>query len=362
MIRVLKLFFNVFLIITPMIYKKLIKPLLFNKDAEEAHEMGLRIASMTHRSGILQMMAASAFKTRHPSLEQDLFGCHFPNPVGLAAGFDKNGTTPKAMQALGFGFVEIGSITARASDGNPKPRAFRIPRDLSLINRMGLNNEGADVITERLSKISLNIPLGINIAKTNDASIHGDEALRDYLYSYEKAQPVADYITINISCPNTGEGKTFEDPQALRDLLQTLDPSKPGRKPSLVKFTVDIDKQALEELIHICEDHGVAGYVATNTSSIREGLKTPDNLLIEIGNGGLSGRAIQKRSTQVVKWISEITDGKKPLVGVGGIDSPEAAIEKINAGAHLIQIYTGMVYEGPSLVKQINKALIGHLK
>jgi dihydroorotate dehydrogenase len=345
-----------------MIYKNFIKPLLFNKDAEEAHELGLKIASLTHRSKILQLLAASVYRTKHPSLEQDLFGCHFPNPVGLAAGFDKNGTTPKAMQALGFGFVEVGSITAKPSEGNPKPRAFRIPRDHSLINRMGLNNEGADVITKRLSGMDLNIPLGINIAKTNDASIHGDAALQDYLYSYEKAQSVADYITINISCPNTGEGKTFEDPQALRDLLQTLELSKSGRKPSLVKFTVDIERSALAKLIEICEDLGVAGYVATNTSSIREGLNTPETILNEIGNGGLSGRAIQKRSTQVVKWISEITGGKKPLVGVGGIDSPEAAIEKIEAGAHLIQIYTGMVYEGPSLAKRINKALIDHPK
>ena len=345
-----------------MIYKNLIKPLLFNKDAEEAHELGLRVASLTHRSKFLQLLASAVYKTSHPSLEQELFGCRFPNPVGLAAGFDKNGATPKAMQALGFGFVEVGSITAKASQGNPKPRAFRIPRDHSLINRMGLNNEGADVITERLSTLDLNIPLGVNIAKTNDASIHGDAALQDYLYSYEKAQSVADYITINISCPNTGEGKTFEDPQALRDLLQALKPNQPGRKPSLVKFTVDIDKPALETLIEICEDHGVAGYVATNTSSTRDGLNTPKNLLDEIGNGGLSGRAIQKRSTQVVQWISEITGGNKPLVGVGGIDSPEAAIEKIEAGAHLLQIYTGMVYEGPSLAKKINKALIGRLK
>ncbi|MDZ7807944.1 MAG: quinone-dependent dihydroorotate dehydrogenase [Gracilimonas sp.] len=345
-----------------MIYKNFIKPVLFNKDAEEAHELGLRIASLTNRSKLLQLLASSVYKTKDRSLEQELFGCHFPNPVGLAAGFDKNGNTPKAMQSLGFGFVEVGSITAKPSEGNPKPRAFRIPRDHSLINRMGLNNEGADVITERLSKVDLDIPLGVNIAKTNDAAIHGDAALRDYLYSYEKAQPVADYITINISCPNTGEGKTFEDPQALKDLLQTLEPSKNSRKPSLVKFTVDIEKAALEELIDICEEHGIAGYMATNTSSIRKGLKTPDNILNEIGNGGLSGRAIQKRSTQVVKWISEITGGNKPLVGVGGIDSPEAAIEKIEAGAHLIQIYTGLVYEGPSLAKRINKALIGRLK
>ncbi len=340
-----------------MIYKKLLKPLLFKADAEKAHEWALSIASKTNSSPLLQTLAASIFGETRPELEQELFGLTFPNPIGLAAGFDKNGTTPKAMQALGFGFVEVGSITAQPAEGNPKPRAFRLPEDHSLINRMGLNNEGADAITRRLSQLDLNIPLGINIAKTNDATIHGDAALQDYLYSFEKAQPVADYITINISCPNTGEGKTFEDPAALRDLLATLEPQNKGRKPSLVKFTVDIDRKSLEKLVGICEDFEVAGYVATNTSSIRNNLATGEGVLNKIGNGGLSGRAIQQRSTKVVKWLAEITQNEKPIIGVGGIDSPHAAIEKIEAGASLIQIYTGMVYEGPGLVKKIIKQL-----
>ncbi|WP_421774043.1 quinone-dependent dihydroorotate dehydrogenase [Gracilimonas sp.] len=340
-----------------MIYKKLLKPLLFKTDAEKAHEWALSIASKTNTSPLLQTLAASLYNETRPELEQELFGLTFPNPVGLAAGFDKNGTTPKAMQALGFGFVEVGSITAQPSEGNPKPRAFRLPEDHSLINRMGLNNEGADAITERLSSLNLNIPLGVNIAKTNDASIHGDAALQDYLHSYKKAQPIADYITINISCPNTGEGKTFEDPAALRDLLATLEPGKEGRKPSLVKFTVDIDRNSLEKLVGICEQFGVAGYVATNTSSIRDNLATGEGVLNEIGNGGLSGRAIQQRSTQVVRWLAEITRNEKPIIGVGGIDSPQAAIDKIEAGASLIQIYTGMVYIGPGLVKKIKRQL-----
>ncbi|HET8865827.1 MAG TPA: quinone-dependent dihydroorotate dehydrogenase [Gracilimonas sp.] len=341
-----------------MIYKKLIKPLLFKKDAEVAHELGLNIASKTNRSPLLQTLASAIYNSENSGLQQDFFGCTFPNPIGLAAGFDKNGTTPLAMQSLGFGFVEIGSITAQPSTGNPKPRAFRIPKDHSLINRMGLNNHGASVITKRLAGLDLAIPLGVNIAKTNDPTIHGDAALQDYLYSYEKAQPVADYITINISCPNTGEGKTFEDPKALEDLLSVLKPADKGRKPSLVKFTVDIDKPDLERLIRICEDFGIAGYMATNTSSSREGLRTDTTTLAEIGNGGLSGRAIQQKSTQVIKWIHQITEGKKPIIGVGGIDSPEAALDKIEAGADLLQIYTGLIYEGPGLISKIKKALI----
>ncbi|MGN8226356.1 quinone-dependent dihydroorotate dehydrogenase [Gracilimonas sp. BCB1] len=340
-----------------MIYKKLLKPLLFKTDAEKAHEWALSIASKTNNSPLLQTLAATLYNETRPELEQEIFGLTFPNPVGLAAGFDKNGTTPKAMQALGFGFVEVGSITAQPSEGNPKPRAFRLPDDHSLINRMGLNNEGADAVSERLSSLNLDIPLGVNIAKTNDVSIHGDAALQDYLHSYEKAQKIADYITINISCPNTGEGKTFEDPAALRDLLAALEPEKEGRKPSLVKFTVDIEKESLENLVRICEDFGVAGYVATNTSSVRDQLATDESVLNKIGNGGLSGRAIHQRSTQVVKWLAEITRNEKPIIGVGGIDSPRAAIEKIEAGACLIQVYTGLVYEGPGLVKKIKRQL-----
>lgn len=341
-----------------MMYRKLIKPFLFKKDAEEAHEMALELASRTQHSPFLQTLIEAFYGKETPELEQKIFGCSFPNPIGMAAGFDKNGTTPLALQSLGFGFVEIGSVTAKSSKGNPRPRAFRIPKDESLINRMGLNNDGVDIITNRLSDLNLNIPLGINIAKTNDPAIQGDDALRDYLYSYEKVQDIADYVTVNISCPNTGEGKTFEDPEALKDLLSTLNTDSKHRVPTLIKFTVDIDRSGLEKLVSICEDFNISGYVATNTSSSREGLQTESKVLKTIGNGGLSGRAIQQRSTQVVRWLSDITEGKKPIIGVGGIHDVSSAIEKIEAGASLLQIYTGLVYEGPGLVKKIKKGFI----
>lgn len=341
-----------------MFYKSLFKPILFQNDAESAHELAVKLSSITSNSTLLYNISHRIFGLEHNKLNRNYFGLHFPNPVGLAAGFDKNGVTPKAMQALGFGFVEIGSITAKPAKGNPKPRAFRLPEDASLINRMGLNNEGAEAVINRLSTLKLNIPLGVNIAKTNDANIHGEEALKDYLFSYDLANKVADYITVNISCPNTGEGKTFEDPDALEALLSTLKISTSGRKPTLIKFSVDTDKSTLEHLVEICEKYAVSGYVATNTSSDRTGLKSSPSLLTNIGNGGLSGRAIASKSTQVVKWLKEILNHTKPIIGVGGIDSPTSAIEKIEAGADLIQIYTGMVYEGPGLVKDIKKALI----
>lgn len=335
----------------------MLKPILFQTDAEHAHEIALSAAGSVNNSGFLQSLTRTLFHESDEGLAREFFGLRFPNPIGLAAGFDKNGSTPLAMQALGFGFVEVGSVTARPSLGNPKPRAFRLPADDSLINRMGLNNEGAKTISRRLAGLNTDIPLGVNIAKTNDASVHGDEALADYLYSYEKVLPHADYITVNISCPNTGEGKTFEDPSALRDLLQTLEPGKEGRKPTLVKFSVDTDNDTLADLVGICEDYDISGYVATNTSSIRNGLKTSQQRLNQIGNGGLSGKAIFSESNRVIARLDEILNKSKPIIGVGGVNSVETALEKMEAGADLIQIYTGLVFEGPGLVARIKHGL-----
>jgi dihydroorotate dehydrogenase len=339
-----------------MIYSSIIKPILFRKDAESAHDWAINMSSWANDSNLLSALVETLYNSENFGLEKKLWGLTFPNPIGLAAGFDKNGVTPKAMQALGFGFVEIGSITAKMSRGNPKPRAFRLPDDQSLINRMGLNNQGAEQIINRLKGYRLNIPLGVNIAKTNDMNIHGEAAIEDYKFSYDLARTVADYITINISCPNTGEGKTFEDPDALEALLKGLKLSE-NEVPSLVKFSVDTEKKNLEKLVELCEKFGVDGYVATNTSSKRDFLKTDINLIQRIGNGGLSGGAIATKSTQIVAWLNEFLNGSKPIVGVGGIDSLQAAIDKLNAGADLIQIYTGMVYKGPGLVKEIKKGL-----
>lgn len=338
-----------------MLYKSLIKPLIFKKDAEQAHDLALKISGVTNQSVILKKLASLLYGGG-TDFEKEFWGIKFKNPIGLAAGFDKNGCTPQAMQALGFGFIEIGSITAKPSTGNPKPRAFRLPEDHSLINRMGLNNEGTDVIVNRLQTQNLNIPLGINIAKTNDSTIHGKEAILDYAYSFEKAQNVADYITINISCPNTGEGKTFEDPETLTSLLKELDPSS-NTVPTLVKLSVDTKPEMLSKLVEICENFGIDGYVATNTSSNRDNLITSKERLTAIGNGGLSGSAIAKKSDEIILTLYEILQGSKPIIGVGGIDSVESAQRKIDAGADLLQVYTGMVYEGPGLIRKLKKGI-----
>ena len=359
MIRLLGLLLCLFLIIHQnyaMLYSSIVKPFLFSKNAESAHDWAIEMSAWANQSELIRVFIESMYDSPNTGLEKEFWGLKFPNPVGLAAGFDKNGVTPRAMQSIGFGFVEIGSITAKPSEGNPKPRAFRLPEDRSLINRMGLNNEGAEQIVQRLKNYKLKIPLGVNIAKTNDMDIHGDAAIEDYKFSYDLAKTVADYITVNISCPNTGEGKTFEDPTALEALLSGLVLSE-SEIPTLVKFSVDTEKKDLEKLVEICERYKIHGYVATNTSSTRENLKSDKQTIDEIGTGGLSGHAILSKSTQVVSWLNEFLQGSKPIIGVGGIDSLESAIQKIEAGADLIQIYTGMVYEGPGLVKEIKSGL-----
>ena len=345
-----------------MIYNSLVKPLLFRLDAEQAHSVVHRFAETVSKSNALKALARSIYNYQSPKLSQQIWGLTFRNPIGLAAGFDKNGKLPLAMEAIGFGFAEVGSITGNPNTGNPKPRMFRLLKDRALINRMGLNNDGAQTIIKRLKNQKPSIPLGINIAKTHNPSIMGDAAIQDYVHSFIEAKKVADYITVNISCPNTSKGKTFEDPSALDELLSALKIRDDARVvPTTVKFSSDLKKDTLLELLEICEDHRIHGYVACNTSSSRKGLKTSKDELKAIGNGGLSGRPIANKSVQVVQWISEATNGQKPIIGVGGIDNFSTALKMFLAGADLLQIYTGLIYEGPGLIKSINRQLLHEL-
>jgi len=345
-----------------MIYNSLVKPLLFQLDAEQAHNATHKFARTASRSSFLQALAGAMYNYQSPKLSQQIWGLDFRNPIGLAAGFDKNGEIPEIMEAIGFGFVEIGSITGNPSTGNPKPRAFRLPQDRALINRMGLNNDGAKTIIKRLKNKKVSIPLGINIAKTHNPDIMGDAAIRDYVHSFNVAKRIADYITVNISCPNTTEGKTFEDTNALDELLSALKIRDDARVvPTLIKFSSDLTKEHLMELLEVCENHRVHGYVACNTSSGRDGLQTNKQTLEKIGRGGLSGRPIANKSVQIIGWISEATKGQKPIIGVGGVDSFETAHRMMLAGADLLQVYTGLLYEGPRLLKSINKQLVEEL-
>ncbi|WP_176466311.1 quinone-dependent dihydroorotate dehydrogenase [Aliifodinibius salipaludis] len=345
-----------------MIYNSLVKSLLFKLDAEQAHSTIHRFAETASDSGMLKALAKSIYNYQSAKLSQQIWGLTFRNPIGLAAGFDKNGEIPEIMEALGFGFVEIGSITANPNTGNPKPRSFRLPKDRAIINRMGLNNDGAQTVIKRLKNKELSIPLGVNIAKTHDPKIMGDAAIQDYVQSFNEAKKVADYITVNISCPNTAEGKTFEDPSALDELLSALKIRDDARLvPTTVKFSSDLTKDQLLQLLEICEDHRIHGYVACNTSSSREGLQTSKAKLDNIGRGGLSGKPIANKSVQIVEWISEATKGQKPIIGVGGIDNFSTALKMILAGADLLQVYTGLIYKGPGLVKSINRQLLHEL-
>lgn len=344
-------------------YKHLIRPLMFRLSADYAHELTVNFGSAISRNKLITEIISSLYEHSAPSLEQTILGISFKNPVGLAAGFDKNGTMGPLMQSLGFGFIEVGSVTANPSTGNPKPRSFRLPDDESIINRLGLNNDGVQTISKRLKKLDLSIPIGINIAKTHDPAISGQKAIDDYVRSFKKVKEIGDYITINISCPNTAEGKTFEDPKSLEQLLTALAIEKDSMlAPVLVKFSVDLTPTLLEELISVCESHSISGYVACNTSNSRDSLVSPKSTIREIGRGGLSGRAIREKSTEIISRIRHLSSGNKLIIGVGGISSGEDAIEKLKAGANLLQIYTSMVYEGPSIVKNINKEIENHLK
>lgn len=343
-------------------YKFLARPLLFRLTSDFAHELAVKTASTFSKNSLAIHTAGALYSYSNPRLRQKIWGLKFKNPVGLAAGFDKNGTMAPVMEKLGFGFLEIGSVTANPSTGNVKPRSFRLPKDRSLINRMGLNNDGAQTISRRIQKLNPHIPLGINIAKTHNPRIVGEAAFNDYKTSFDLVKDIADYITINISCPNTEEGKTFEEPEPLNKLLGLLGVNRDsGLPPVLVKFSVDLEPEKLSELVSICENHAVSGYVATNTSSHRYNLTTSASYIEKIGKGGLSGQAIANKSTEIIEQISNQTRREKTIIGVGGISSGQQAIDKIKAGADLLQVYTGLVYEGPSLVKKINKEIVNYM-
>jgi len=339
----------------------LIKPILFNKEAEEAHDFVFEKAEKYQNWQFALTLTRLLFGSRHDSLSVTTSGITFPGPVGLAAGFDKNARLMPILQETGFGFLEIGSITGRSATGNPKPRMFRLKNDLALINRMGLNNEGAKAVIKRfeLFKPSMSIPIGINIAKTHDNSLQGDDAINDYRISLLEAAGKADYITVNISCPNTGDGKSFEDPDSFKKLLEVLRNEKASYlQPLFVKLSSDISEKNLQKLVGIAESFEIDGYVAVNTSNSRKGLSVSQDELTRIGNGGLSGKPISGKAVNVLKQLrAEIKNGKT-LISVGGISTPGDAHERLMLGADLVQVYTGLIYNGPGFPKMINQYLL----
>ncbi|WP_017733142.1 quinone-dependent dihydroorotate dehydrogenase [Nafulsella turpanensis] len=341
-------------------YKSIIKPFLFRLQPEQAHH--LTFDSVKKLFGVpgAASLAQKLYAVEDPRLERELFGLKFKNPVGLAAGLDKDARLVDELGALGFGFVEIGTLTPRPQVGNPQPRLFRLPQDESLINRMGFNNEGVMAAVERLRRSKHKTIIGGNIGKNKDTP--NEEAEKDYLFCFDALFEVVDYFVVNVSSPNTPNLRALQDKEPLKKLLNSLqerNETKPLRKPVLLKIAPDLSDAQLDDIIALVQETRIDGIIATNTTISRDGLTSNKQLIEQIGAGGLSGKVLRDRSTGVIRYLHQHSGGSFPIIGVGGIHSPEAAIEKLKAGASLIQLYSGFIYEGPGLVRDINKALLG---
>jgi dihydroorotate dehydrogenase len=294
------------------------------------------------------------YQVKDKRLERKLFGLTFPNPVGLAAGFDKDAKLFQELFNFGFGFIEIGTLTPKPQLGNPKKRLFRLPEDQGLINRMGFNNEGVEVAVDRLKK-NKNVLIGGNIGKNKVTP--NEEAVSDYVYCFEALFPYVDYFVVNVSSPNTPNLRALQDKEPLTHLLQTLKTlnlKKPDPKPILLKIAPDLTDEQLMDIIDIITSVNIEGVIATNTTLSREGLLSQQKTEM----GGLSGKPVADRSTEVIRFLSEKSNKAFPIIGVGGIHSPQDAIDKLEAGASLVQLYTGFIYEGPAVIKKINKAIL----
>ncbi len=333
------------------IYEKLIRPMLFNLPPETAHEFGIEALKIGVGSKLAQEFAAKRFACKSFG-ELDRFGLKFNNPLGIAAGFDKNGVVVNQLAALGFGFVEVGTVTFNPQKGNEKPRMFRLPEDQALINRLGFNNEGTLKVVERLKQITPNCVLGVNIGKNKD--VPNDAAIENYLASFDLAFEVADYIAVNVSSPNTPNLRELQKAENLEELISALQKRNNEllRKPLLVKIAPDLSDGEIEAITDIAQRLNLAGIIATNTTISRENLTSKTN-----ENGGLSGKPLQKKSNEVIKKIYKYSNGKLPIIGVGGIFTAEDAFEKIAAGASLIQAYTGFIYRGFGFAREINSGL-----
>jgi dihydroorotate dehydrogenase len=340
-------------------YKWLIRPWLFLVDPEKIHHLVLKVLKFhSNLPGVCPLLNAS-FTHDHPNLKKKLFGITFKNPVGLAAGFDKDARLVDELATLGFGFVEIGTVTPLPQPGNDRPRLFRLPEDHALINRMGFNNEGVSAAVERLKKRKSNVVVGGNIGKNKLTP--NENAFDDYAICFDMLFPYVDYFVVNISSPNTPGLRDLQEKEPLRQLLlhiKELSGTKGVYKPILLKIAPDLTETQLDDIIQILKDTKLDGVVATNTTISREGLKTRPGKVDAIGNGGLSGGPLTERSTEVIKYLRQKLGPRFPIIGVGGIMNANDAIEKIKAGADLIQIYTGFIYEGPGLIKRINNQIL----
>ncbi|SOS47134.1 quinone-dependent dihydroorotate dehydrogenase [Tenacibaculum dicentrarchi] len=340
-------------------YKQLIRPILFLFDPEKIHYFTFSVVKTVSKIPFVSSIFRSMYQVNDKKLERNLFGLTFKNPVGLAAGFDKNAVLYNELANFGFGFVEIGTVTPKGQAGNPKKRLFRLKDDQGIINRMGFNNEGLEVAIEQLKKNKGKIIIGGNIGKNTDTT--PENYTEDYVTCFKGLHPYVDYFVLNVSCPNVGSHAKLDDVSYLKELItevQVLNNKEVKQKPILLKIAPDLNNQQLDEIIELVAQTKIDGVIASNTSVNRGNLKASKERLTEIGNGGVSGQPVKDRSTKVIKYLADNSNKSFPIIGVGGIHSKKDALEKIDAGASLVQIYTGFIYQGPSLVKRINKAIL----
>ena len=335
-------------------YKKIISPFLFLFDPEKIHTFTFFLIKVFFKIPILGFIIETFYKVESPKLTRKLFGLNFENPVGIAAGFDKNATHISEFEKFGFGFIEIGTVTPKPQDGNPKKRLFRLKEDSAIINRMGFNNDGVAKIKNRLKK-KYKVLIGGNIGKNKITP--NSQAKNDYLICFKDLYNYVDYFVINVSSPNTPGLRELQSKEFLNDLfidLNKLRSKEIIKKPILIKISPDLSKEKILEILEVIDTNNIDGIIATNTTINYPSLKSKN----KNETGGLSGAPLYDKSNEVISFISKKTSGKLPIIGVGGISTPEQAVKKIEAGAHLIQLYTGIIYEGPGIVRKINKKLL----
>ncbi len=338
---------------------KIVRFFLFKFDPEKVHYFTANLLNNILKVPGMKWLWRKTYSIEDVRLEKKLFGLTFKSPVGLAAGFDKNATMIDDLSHCGFGFIEIGTVTPKAQEGNPKPRLFRLQEDQAIINRMGFNNKGVDYIVENLKRKKTKIIVGGNIGKNTNST--DSEYIDDYKTNFSKLHPYVDYFVVNVSCPNVGSMATLQDKDFQIELLEELkaiNENQSIQRPILLKIAPDLNKVQLDEVIEIVLTTKIDGIIASNTSTSRENLISSKDSLEKIGMGGVSGQPVKDRSTEVIRYLAEKSNKAFPIIGVGGIHSAEDALEKIDAGADLVQIFTGFIYEGPGLIKKINKALL----
>lgn len=341
------------------LYKDFVFPKLTKYDPEEIHYKATDFLKFIHKIPFASSILKLLYTKTDKRLERRLFGLNFPNPVGLAAGFDKNAFWIDELSSLGFGFIEIGTVTPKAQPGNEKPRLFRLKQDEALVNRMGFNNEGSLKAAELLSKRTSKIIVGGNIGKNK--MTENIDAVYDYLKAFNDLYPYVDYFVVNVSSPNTPGLRDLQEKEPLLYILKVLtreNGRKSKQKPILLKIAPDLTNGQLDDIIDIVKESKIAGIIATNTTISRDGLTTSNDEVTSVGAGGLSGKPLKDRSTEVIRYLHEKSNAAFPIIGVGGIHSAADAIEKLEAGASLIQIYSGFIYEGPGLVKEICEGIL----